>query len=629
MRRAFWSLALWGALACASAPNGIVVSQSVTVVIDSGPDKGARPPSIDLGDPRIAVAEREFKHLLGHALAFELDPALVPSFDHSLHPVFVEALERTVTQLQYLSDRQPDDFAFGKAHLATVRFSYAPTQSLPDPSLDEGNGVLTIAVSSDRGSLVEDGDVVRAVMDALEHHRILRYDAMPAERVPAGEEREYFTYQSHYHRPLPNAPKQSSEDVELIRIGNALALYPRSKDPALRKDEREWLVMVGSRVDSALANPQRDPVATRRAQAVQPIWVAWLNGVAPELDDREREQISELFFERHSGATDAFRRGFDTLGFAAPILDAWSKHAAEDDELGSHNRTEQTVVCPYSWDREHTSISGRGYCNGVLYLDVAQGAGGPKRLAALLSRSKNERLTATAVLHIMEHRGVPAMLELLAALDGDEPASRASLAALAAFPGYGRQSSNDPDRVPIDPTPLFERIPAWWKGHPPRRPLLLLLLAELTNRYPGVVAWSKLPEYLGSRVSAEEFTAFLDSNPRAVSFIGDFADGLSDGWRKSSVLIPKLESWLTTYSRSRGDGPEPHYMTDRVADLLCRAGTKADLVDLQRFLKKRIEAFPEERNNLDEFAEEKLSELCPKVRDEKPGKKPVLFGDDG
>ena len=62
---------------------------------------------------------------------------------------------------------------------------------------------------------------------------------------------------------------------------------------------------------------------------------------------------------------------------------------------------------------------------------------------------------------------------------------------------------------------------------------------------------------------------------------------------------------------------------------MCRAGTKADLVELQRFLKKRIESFPEQRNNLEEFAEEKLSELCPKVQDEKPGKKPVLFGDEG
>jgi hypothetical protein len=70
-------------------------------------------------------------------------------------------------------------------------------------------------------------------------------------------------------------------------------------------------------------------------------------------------------------------------------------------------------------------------------------------------------------------------------------------------------------------------------------------------------------------------------------------------------------------------------MTERVAELLCRAGTKGDLVDLQRFLKKRIESFPEQRNNLESFAEEKLSELCPKVHDETPAKKPVLFGDEG
>ncbi len=629
MKRTFWLFSLWGALACSPPPSSVVVSQSVTVVIDAGPDKGTRPASIDLGDPRIAVAERELEHLLGHALAFELDPALVPSFDRSLHPVFVDALERTVTQLQYLSERLPEDFAFGKAHLTTVRWTYAPTQAPPDPPLDAASGVLTIAVSSARGSLVEDGDVVRAVTEALELHRITRYDAMPAARVPAGEEREYFEYQSHYHRPLPNAPKRSSDDIELVRIGNVVALYPRLQDPELRKDAAEWLAVVGTRLRRAYLNTKDDAVAARRAAELQPLWMGWLNRAAPELDDRAREQISELFFERRSAEFDAFRRGFDTLGFAGPTLAAWLKHASLAQELDSHNRVEQSVICPFSWNRERSSISGRGYCNGALYLDVFQGAAGPQRLATLLTRTKNDLFTDTAVLQIMVHRGVPAMLELLAALDADEGASRAGLAALAAFSGFGRQGSTEADEVPLDPKPLFEHIPAWWQGHPSRRPLVLLVLTSLAHRYPGVVAWPKLPAYLGSRVSAEEFAGFLDAAPDAVSFIGNFADGLSDGWRKSSVLIPRLDAWLTNYSRAPGDGPEPHYATDRVAELLCRAGTKADLVDLQRFLKKRIEAFPEQRNNLEEFAEEKLSELCPKVHAEKPGKKPVLFGDEG
>jgi hypothetical protein len=627
VKRKFWLLVLCGALACSPPPNSLVVTQSVTVVIDSGPDKGTRPPSIDLGDPRIAVAEREFKRLLGHALAFELDPALVPSFDHSLHPVFVDALERTVTQLQYLNEQQPDDFAFGKAHLTTVRWAYAPTQSPPDPALDAATGVLTIAVSSDRGGLVENGDIVRAVTDALELYRITRYDALPAERVPSGEERAYFTYESHYHRPLPNAPKRSSDELELVRIGNVVALYPRLKDPELRKDAAEWLAMVGSRISRAYLGAKDDPAAARRAAELQPLWMRWLNQAAPELDERAREQIAELFFEGRSDKSDAFRRGFDTLGFAAPTLDAWLKHGGVERDLDSHNRTEQSVVCPYSWDRERTSLTGRGYCNGVLYVDVFQS--GPPQLAALLTRTKNDLFTDTAVLTVMVHRGVPALLELLAALDADEQASRASLAALAAFSGYGRRSSTESDEVPIDPAPLFERIPAWWQGHPSRRPLVLFVLASLTRRYPGVVAWPRLAEYLGTRVSAQEFSGFLDTSPDAVSFIGDFAGALSDGWRRSSVLIPKLDAWLTAYGRRPGDGPEPHYVTERVADLLCRAGTKADLVDLQRFLKKRIESFPEQRNNLEEFAEEKLSELCPKLQDEKPGKKPVLFGDEG
>ncbi len=630
LKRGSWLFVVGSVLACSPAPRdgGVVVSQQVTVVIASGPDKGTQPPGIDLADPRIAVAERELKRMLGHALVFELDSALVPSFDHSLHPVFVEALERTVTQLQYLNEQYPDAFTFAKANLAGVRWAYAPTQSPPDPTLDRTNGILAILVSSDRPNLIKNGEVVEALLDALELDRMERYAAMSGERVPLSEAREYFTFQSHYHRPRPNAPKLSSNEVELVRIGNVLALYPRLTDPALRKDADEWLAMMGSHVRDAFAS-QKDVAAAERAQKLRPVWLGWLNRAGPGLDAGARERIAELFFERRSaGASDAFRRGFDTLGFAGPPLDAWLSHSdARDDD--SRDRAERSVICPYTFSRDHSTISGYGYCNGSLYVDVFDGTDGPKRLAELLVRRKNERLTATAALHVMRRRGVPALLELLGAFDADEQASRAALSALAAYPRFGSGGSLEVDEVPLDPAPLFERIPAWWKSHPARRPLLLLVLVQLSDRYRGVVAWSKLPEYLGGRIDAAELSAFLDTSPRAVSALLNLADSLSAGWRRSPVVIPKLERWLKNDAQNRGDGPEAYYATERVADFLCRAGTKADLAELQTFLKKRIEAFPEERNNLEKFATDRLSELCPKVHDQKPADKPILFGDDG
>jgi hypothetical protein len=79
-----------------------------------------------------------------------------------------------------------------------------------------------------------------------------------------------------------------------------------------------------------------------------------------------------------------------------------------------------------------------------------------------------------------------------------------------------------------------------------------------------------------------------------LSAVRTLADSLSRGWRRSPVLIPTLERWLTTGAQNPGHGPEAYYGTERVADFVCRPGRKTDLADLQTFLKKRIEAFPEE-----------------------------------
>lgn len=622
------ALLCWGALACSPGPTGVVVNQSVTVVVNAGPERGGPPAGIDLADPRIAAAERELVHLLGGSLVFELDPALQPSFDRALQPAIVAGLEQTVTQLQYLSERHPDAFAFTKAHLKTIRWSYAPSENPPDPALDTASGVLTIGVPSSRGVLIADGDIVGAVLGALERHDVDRYEGMPAERVPAGEERDYFDYQSHYHRPAenPNAPKLSSDERDLIRLGNILALYPRIKDPALQKDARKWLLSAGSRLRRVYADKQADDRTRRRASELRPAWIRWLNQNQAALDANERRDMAELLFERSYFPTESFRSGFDSLAFAQPTLTAWLARGGRAENENAPDRAETLIVCPYTWDRDVNRISAPGHCNAALYLDLFTAPGGPAKLAALVVKSKSDPLTQTALLHVMTHRGVPAMLELFAQFANDDAAARASLSALAAFDGWGAQHSPREDEVALDPQPLFDRIPTWWKSYPGRRPQTLFLLTQLANRYEGIIAWPKLPTYLGSRISAEELSGFLDQSPRAIWFLQNLAGGLSDGWRKSAVLIPKLDSWLTHRSRQSSDGPEPYYLTERVVELLCDAGTKSDLIELQKFLKKRLESFPSEQRDLGSFAEKSLSELCPKVRDEKP-KQPVLFGD--
>jgi len=627
MKTVSWLFWAFAAVACAPGPSSVIVSQHVNVVVNAGPDQGHTPPGLRLDDPRVAAAERELTRLLGRALLFELDPALVPSFDWRLQAAFVTALERTVSELQYLSERHVDALAFAKAHLKTVRFKYAPTETPPRPELDVVSGVLAIGVSSNQSELVRNGNIADSVLDALELARAARYDGVPAERVPVSEQQDYFEYQTRGRLTTnrPGAAKLSSGEQEIVALGNVLALYPRVKDPALAKAARSWLAGAGSRLRRAYADKEAGEPGRSRARELRPAWIRWLNQAQAALDDGERRTIAELMFER-GYSLDDFRNGFDVLGFAGASLQTWIQRSAHPAGTDTPGRVELLVTCPYTWDERTHRISRPSFCNGALYLDLFGGVGGPNELARLLIRSKSDLLSETALLHVATHRGVPAALELLALLDSDEQGSRAGLVALAAFDGWGAQRSPANDEVALDPTPLFDRIPVWWKNHPGRRPQVLFLLTELAHDYEGIIAWPKLPSYLGSRISAQEFSGFLDQSPQAIWFMQSLGPALADNWQKSAVLIPKLELWLTTYSRRAEDGPEPYYMTERVIELLCDTGTKQDLVELQTFLKKRLESFPSERQNLSSYAEKPVSELCPKQRDDTT-KKPVLFGD--
>jgi hypothetical protein len=442
-------------------------------------------------------------------------------------------------------------------------------------------------------------------------------------------QRAYFEDQSHDHEPVvtPGAPKLSSTEQELVRIDNVLALYSEVTDPALQKEVRAWLVSQGAPLRRAQTSQDSDAGTKQRANELTPRWIRWLNQQFAELGPKERQQIGELMFE-YSDSARSFRAGFDALGFAGPTLAAWAQRNRTPDQAESSDRTEALIVCAYTYDKHYESLYRPRYCNGGLYTDALSSPSRAKELAARLVQNKSDSLTQTALLHVMNQLGVPAMLELFAALETDEQAARASLLGLALYSGWGAKArSRSPDEVTLDPRPIFDRIPVWWTSYPSRRPQALYLLTQLAHNYEGVIAWSKLPSYLGSRISAQEFSVFLDQSPNAVSFMANLADALSDGWRRSAVLIPKLDSWLTNYSRHEGDGPEPYFMVESVVELLCSAGTKSDLVDLQKFLKQRLDSFPSERSTLGSFAEKPLSELCPKLGNEKAGKRPVLFGD--
>lgn len=623
------SLGFGAACSPAAAPT-VVVSNEVNVVVSDGPSAGSVPPSIDLNDPRIAAAQREIESLLGRPLKFELDRTLVPAFGNGLHAAFVAALEDTVTQLQYCRERQKDAFAFAVAKFRLLRWSYSAGKNPEAPSFEPSAGLLSVLVPPDQYQLLQDYTLVEAFISQVEKERVARYTGMPADKVPPAEFEAYFEFQRHYHRPQPDAKGRtpSSDETELAQLRNVLGLYPRLPAGELQAEARHWLVGRGSTLRHDMTDEDLTKEAKQLLDVQHPRWIRWVNQTHNQFTTDEQKSIADLMFNRHYAPWKGFRKGFNALDFSTPHVRAWLKVRAADKEPEREDPVQQAVVCPYTQHRNDEFLSAASYCNGALYTDLFEQSGGPKKLAQVLLREKGDTFTQTATLHITSQLGVAPAVSLLEALAKDEKASQAALMALAQFSEWGSARSRPNDAPVLDPDPLFELIPSWWQSYPGRRPQLLFLLTQLSNRYEGVVAWPKLSNYLGSRISADELSAYLDQSPRTIWSLGNLAQGLTDGWKRSDLLIPKLEGWLDAYNKGGRDGPEPYYVAERVIGFLCTAGTARDIKALQSFLRQRLESFPSENRNLGSFVEKRQNELCPNLPPEpKPGKKPVLFGD--
>ena len=80
-------LSALGACGSPPAPDTVVIDNSLNVTIEAGGKRAAAPATIDLGDPRIAAAQKRVAGLLGHPLGMEFDATLVKTFGDDLFQV--------------------------------------------------------------------------------------------------------------------------------------------------------------------------------------------------------------------------------------------------------------------------------------------------------------------------------------------------------------------------------------------------------------------------------------------------------------------------------------------------------------------------------------------------------------
>lgn len=605
----------------------INVNNTVHVTVHAGPNAGKAPATIDRNDPRIAIAQKEIEGILGRDVKFEVDAALVPHFDAALHEVFVEALETAVTSLQYLRERHPDLLAYAVAHWKTLRWKYTPSQQRALPQFDAKSGLLVVTVPPDDRRLLFSDTLATTFDRALDEERAARYEGVPPDAVPVDEHTGYFEYVTRGRvPPRADGTRVPREEVELQRLERVLGLYPRIRDEALRTKVQAWLVQAGSRLQPLVLEPPEEAELAALVRRLHPAWIAWLNANHKALSDRELENVAALMFRKHHLSTAPFRRGFDAVAFARPHVHAWveAQRRTPDAPKPAREDLAEEILCPYRHDAHTGKWSFWGYCTGIVFADLAVDASGRKTLVRWLAAERSDVLTRNAVLHTLRTHGPDVIPPLVDALLAHPEEAEIAILALAEAPHWGRGSSTLPE-----PEALVRQVPRWWRDHPKLRAPLLYLLSELGSNYEGLVAWPKLPQFLGGKISAREFAAYLELGPRPLWSVEHFAASFSEGWQRSAVLVPALRHWLERYTQTGQRGPDPHYVTERVIRVFCAVGTERDYLELQAFLAEFLESHPSQRNNLNSFATLPGEQQCSKwrPRGRRGSASEPLFGD--
>jgi hypothetical protein len=631
-----WGLGVGG---CGSPPaRTLQVDNSLNVTIHADGRRGEAPPAIREDDPRVAVAGQQIGELLGHPLGFDFDEAVAAQFGSGLHDAYVSGLEHIARALDSCRTREPQAFEHGAPALQRIRLAYEPIsdgratmERIANPALAPHvvGGALTLAVHPDDRQLLDAAELCWAFKLGAKEDRAQRFAAHDPAHLPPEQHAGYLRFLTVDH-DHPDDPLERDID-ELRQLVLVAELQPHIALVEVRADADEWLANAGSRLRLELRQPTNDAAELTALAKAQAAWIGWVNRSGTKLERAEREKVADALFTRESKDTPELRKGFDAEAFALPIVQQWIENAAYDDPRKSEDRLYRFVVCKA--EREHAdrpAIFVRPYCTGAFYSQLAETPIGRKRLANLLIRSHHERLTQTAMLHVLRAAGSERLVLLLDALAEDQSTLRVALRALGDYRDWGPKgdypSAGEP--IVVDPAPLVASVPRWWKSAPEQRPVLLYLLAGVGAGREGSVPWPRLAEFLGGRIDAPTLAAYLKEEPATLHSVEKLVPALSPGWPRSRVLVPALDAYLEADAQGRSSDSRAYYTTNDVLELLCDAGTRSDVDALQKMLRTRLERFPSQSRQLDSFVEKSPERLCPgqkRPRASKPGA--PLFGD--
>ncbi|HTV20654.1 MAG TPA: hypothetical protein VMG12_18350 [Polyangiaceae bacterium] len=612
--------------ACGSPPPAetVVVDNSINVTIYAGGRRGEAPATLDLGDPRIAIAQKKIASLLGHPLGMEFDAAVVKTFADDLQRAYVSALESTASGLADCQRSNPEAFRFGAERLRSVRIEYKPLGpgEPSDAALIEST--LPIGVRTGSSRLVEGYEYCLSFERSLNEDRAQRFAQIDPAKVTPEDEAGYLEFirlRAFRHS------SEADERLDYLQRGAKLAAFrPHITQQKVRDDTDELLANFASTLHEAMASQPSDAVMVTALNEAHRAWIAWANESGTALGTSERLRLARRLLWRGDPVHAQFSAGFDPARFGMPTIERWLQDTAPT-QPREGNELEACIVNPLHRGDQPPQLWFSGPCNGAVYSDLARTPEGRRRLAGLLERWHNDVLIEAAVLHTLRDQGAATTLALLDALASDREATRVALRSLAELKEWSNERRSRGD-AELEAEPFIARIPSWWKSQPELRPVLLYMLVRIGEHREGSVPWSKLSQFLGRPISGSELTGFLTEDARNLWYLPALASGLGTGWPRAKAILPGIEAYF--------DAEANHQIRhginqtlQRVLPVVCDLGTHQDMVDVQNALKNRAALYPSQQRELGWYVHESPDGVCRQLghRQSRERTRETLFGD--
>jgi hypothetical protein len=549
------AIAIIGAtsLACggSQAPaDTIVVKTEIHIVRGDDRERiGVRPE-----EHRIGAAATALERTLGHAVAIEVDAALLSPSKGGALAQAADSLEAMAKYFASESRRDPQIHAFVKAKLTRVAARYRASAEYPTHTFDPVTGALvsTMREPPSRGWFIASYELERAFDDAYARHLATRF----AGGGPSVADADLDAYFRHLTTPSPDRSKDEHDDDRAARLAAVLALETKVRGKSIHADVETYL---GEQTRWILAEETQGP---SRA-AVRAGFARWIDARFFATASRVRRSLYEQLFRDAKCENDPCGR-LPELDRTRLALGFFQRQVPSDEkEFDAFDQ----ALCLY--EEKGNKLDRNRSCADV-YGFLTENDARVEKLVAMLVATKRRDLLLAALINAERH--LPA---LLAALDRKGGALYAD--ALRGMIDLDSYRFRDQHYV------LRAEVTRVWPRRVDVRPILLRMIVEDYARtgYRDE-KFAKLPDEFGP-IDAALFAQFLDEGPRAVELSPQLWPALRSVAVPFEIVAPRLDRFV----QKRGMEASP-----TIAALVRRACQAKDLEGLRVIrvvLQKRAE----------------------------------------